>query len=204
MQLIKAILLALALLVSDTFCAKPRIESAIFTCGYALFDHEEVAMLFPPSDISVFGMRNITAAEELHRRGVSSFCKHLKTYSSCVRDNLFDLPNDELVKIYIDIENFQRLFGFFCQNKQLIMRQFRCTVISVLRNRCPYGGVYGIIAQVSSMIREPKSKEEFCMNVRQSIDCRIGHQLSMCDGKYADVMAWIYSGLIGSYCPLPV
>lgn len=179
---------------------KPRIESAIFTCGYALLPPEEIALLFPPSDISMESVHNVTEAEHIHRRGIASFCKHVDTYTACVKENLFHLPDDELVKLYMDVNNFDKYFKFFCTNRQLIEAQFHCTRMLLWRRKCPFGGVYGIIAQVSQMIRQPLSKEEFCLNMKHSINCRVRNQLEPCDETFAGIMKWIYNGLVGNYC----
>lgn len=194
------LLLVLHLALRDAAAMKPRIESAIFTCGYALLPPEEIALLFPPSDISMGSVHNVTAAEHIHRRGITSFCKQVETYTACVNENLFHLPDDELVKLYMDVNNFDRYFKFYCKNSKLIENQFQCTRMLLWRRKCPLGGVYGIIAQVSQMIRQPLSKDEFCLNMKLSINCRVRNQLEPCDEKFAGIMKWIYEGLVGSYC----
>lgn len=187
--------------------AKPLIESALFTCGYALFKHEEIAMLFPPSDISLANVgitfanvRNLTSAEILHRNALESFCAQVETYSACVRNNLFYFPVDDMVKQFMDLNNVDMYFKFFCRNRKLIADQFLCTTLAVLGQSCPFGGVYGIIAQVSQMIRFPKSRKEFCGNIMQNMICRVNLQLTPCHRKYADVMEWLYRGLVSNYC----
>lgn len=180
--------------------ARPRIESALFVCGYALFKHEEIAMLFPPTDISMNDIQNVTHAEHIHRQSIDSFCKQVKTYTSCVKKNLFYFPEDNLLKLYLDLDNFERYFEFFCKNSKLIAEQFQCTRISVMRTTCPFSGVYGIIAQVSRMIRRPMSRKEFCARVRYSTNCRVNFQLAPCHGRYANIMKWIYQRLVSNYC----
>ncbi|KAL4238766.1 hypothetical protein ACF0H5_003474 [Mactra antiquata] len=199
MEMLKVYLTLLS--VTTAYSAAPRLESAIFTCGYALFRPEEIPLLFPPSDISRNEIDDATTAEMVHRRSIDSFCRHFTTYTSCVKDNLFYLPQDDAVKMYMDVDNFHKIFKFFCRNKSLISEQFQCTRLSVWGRSCPYGGVYGIITQVSEMIQSPVTKDEFCTNVRDSIECRVTNQLASCHGKYADVMERIYHSLVGKYCP---
>lgn len=202
----RSMLYSLCILLSSAvtvYSATPRLESAIFTCGYALFSPDDIPLLFPPSDIT----RNETdeldveLSESIHRRSFDSFCRHFTTYTSCVKDNLFYLPEDDIIKVYIDIDNFHKIFKFFCQNKNLIVQQYHCTRLSVLGQSCPYGGMYGILSLVSQMIQQPISRDQFCVNVREATECRITNQLEPCNHKYADVMERLYNTLVGKYCP---
>jgi hypothetical protein len=182
---------------------KDITDSAIFFCGNYLH-HDALAMLFPPSDQSLRNIVNSTQAKIVHAESYGRFCDKIDTYTACVKllVNRSHSPIDDLLKHYIDQENFSKAMGLFCSNKTLVTDNFVCTKSQSETHSCPYGGMYGIMAYVSMVVQNGLHKQQYCDDFLSSVRCRVDKQLKPCGTEYAEMMEGVYTKLVQNICKI--
>jgi hypothetical protein len=174
----------------------------IFFCGDYLHQ-DSLAMLFPPSNIAN-DIVNSTRAKISHVETYGRFCDKIDAYTACVKllVNRNHSPGDDLLKHYIDPENFSKAMGIFCSNNTLVTDNFMCTKSQSKTHICPYGGMFGIIAYALTAVYSGLHKQQYCDEIRSSVRCRVDKQLKPCGTEYAEMMERVYTKVVQNRCKI--
>jgi hypothetical protein len=178
-------------------------ESAFFKCGENVYENDSISqgILFPPSDISMPNVTNITEAEEIFKYTYDTFCGKLNYFTQCVNEKLANNASDvdRKLKVYIDMDNLYSALDIYC-NYNEIPTYLHCTIQAVQNTSCPIGGIMGILDYVVYAIEASLPKSQYCSELKASIRCRVDQQLKSCSTSYAETMYKVYNAFTAKYC----